>query len=246
MPASRTSLLGLPPELRLHIYDMVASSKISGPAFYSEYTQYTAGRRDKRLGRAVNFQLPVTNLAMSCSFIADEIRKHIHALPTNHRFAELPTTTSVHFTYGKLFLQRAPCHIGDLTVLKVVIDLEIDKTDYCDLNMGFKNPSWSQYVKSSPHSLACTLLNLVHPGDFIGRNARTLAEVHLEVNVTRGTRNNQSKEDYNKLVQEVRDAYERVFVADLFSREGRDSAPILRLQEITSENWVDRSVQLEG
>lgn len=109
----KASLLGLPRELRLQIFEMVLKFDVNH-GIEDSIDTYLLRSITPRL------DLPVQSLAMSCKSMADEVRAVVRSLPSSERFA-IATTFVSECSYGAPYIRRAPCRIVDLRALKIEV-----------------------------------------------------------------------------------------------------------------------------
>lgn len=208
---SRTHLLGVPPELRLQIYDSVIALSLFDPSF-----SCTTGQSGKSApwSRGRPISLPVANLAMSCSQTANEVRAHLSALAPSESFVTISFLAGSLDLDGYFCIHRAPCPIANLTALKVIVDLEIDEHD-----LEVEDTSSQERIMELSHGpavLRSELENLLHPGRWFG-SARALTRVHILVQVDSSTEDMQWEEGYTASVQRIRTAYETQLRSDCLS-----------------------------
>ena len=115
LPYPRASLLGLPPELRYMIYDIVKDFDISHQ-LNNVWGQWQATYPLPRL--------PLRDLARSCKLLAQDIRDHRHCLPANERYATIYTRLCSGGSYDA-WLSRASCPARELEVLNLVCNIPV-------------------------------------------------------------------------------------------------------------------------
>lgn len=88
------SLLDLPRELRLQIYDIVLRGvRADLDDVNVEKVQWIAyGSPEQELP---SVHLPIMNLARSCRFVNNEVRDHVDSQPARDRFATISTEASL-------------------------------------------------------------------------------------------------------------------------------------------------------
>lgn len=106
-PYHRASLLGLPTELRLMIYDIIKDSNIH------HYLPHDFRHLPQPPPR-----LPLRDLARSCK-LAREIRDHRQSLPANERHATISILVRSDNHNHDFYLSHAACPAKDLTILKL-------------------------------------------------------------------------------------------------------------------------------
>lgn len=216
----RCHLLELPPELRLHIYDLVAGFEISQPVF----DNYVGTGYRLPLSRRTPVRLSVANLAMTCSLIANEVRRH--TLPERQRFAIVGATVAPIGPSGLfplLYFQRAPCPIVDLTALKIMINVKLGRQPVAIMDC-FRYVL--MYIRDQ------LLLRLLFNPSSSFSHTRAALDVHVYVHVSRETGNTQSKRSYESTTERIRSQCE----------EGKG---ILVLKKFSSDPWVDRPAILQ-
>lgn len=208
----RCHLLELPPELRLNIYDLVAGFEIS----QSVFDHYVGTADPLQYSRQTPVRLPVANLAMTCSLIANEVRRH--TLPEKQRFAIVGATTGPREFSPLLYFQRAPCPVVDLAALKLMINLKLGR-DAVAAMVCFR------YV------LRCMrdqlLLRLLSNPSSSFNNTRSALEVQVYVHVSRDADNGQSKSWYKSTTEGIRSQCE-------------EEKGTFVLKKFSSDPWVDR------
>jgi hypothetical protein len=102
----RASLLGLPVEIRLGIYDIIKDFDVG----------YLVNPMPFKTNSP---RLPLRDLAISFRLLAQEIRAHRNALPDSERYATIDLTNYT------MTLSHAPCRATDLNTLKLVYDFSV-------------------------------------------------------------------------------------------------------------------------
>lgn len=191
---SRASLLGLPPELRLKIYDILIESDIFQPVFEPK-----SAPTGQSLIKPV--RLPVASLAMSCSLISSEIHGHMHALPSSERFAVVKAYTEGWFTTADFFFRRAPCSIFDLTTLKVSLEIKPAIHLPRSHSAGFVNVKDAASLIYTNSFLLKELLEVLFKPGSVFANARAMSEVQVHIHVIRGKGGLETDESHNWLME---------------------------------------------
>jgi hypothetical protein len=115
----RASLLGLPVEIRLGIYDIIKDFDVG----------YLVNPMPSKTNSP---RLPLRDLAISCRLLAQEILAHRNALPDSERYATIDLTNYT------MTLSHAPCRATDLNTLKLVYDFSvIDGSTHPWIDWGF-------------------------------------------------------------------------------------------------------------
>lgn len=129
----KNCFLILPPELRLHVYELALDNDLHQDVDSLRFERLEPGAivhtmrlfKD-RLESAQILHMSLTNLAMTCKLIASEVRSCTTKLTASQRFAAIKYS-GILTGYGEqlycVHLQRAPCPIPDLTGLKLTFDL---------------------------------------------------------------------------------------------------------------------------
>lgn len=114
----KASFLGIPPELRLQIYDGVICLDINGPV--KEGSSTNESLSDRCLEAR---ELPIKKLALTCRIVANEIRSHNRSLPAHQRVACIDIYCMFYF---RARLHRLPCRVSQLSSLELEIHLKTD------------------------------------------------------------------------------------------------------------------------
>lgn len=196
----KASLLGLPRELRLQIYEIVLE-------FPLKYDTRDFWRQRSGFSTTSNLSLPLANLAMSCSSIAYETRALICSLPANDRFATAAISVD-HYDVGPMYLQRAPCPVIDLKVIEVeaVVDKPV-KCAFCGSPFCFSS------ALESASALGIRIGSSVRSKfneDSLFHDARALQEIQIHVRLLDKSWQPESEGEgeCDKLLQEIRKALE--------------------------------------
>lgn len=247
--SSHATLLGLPPELRFMIYDMVADFDICHPAFDHEMYPSKVLRWDAFLlpqpRRSTPIRLPIARLAMTCKLLATEVRRHSHSLLASQRFAVVRVTSSLEAKSPDLLhFHRAPCPIDDLAAVKVVVDLKVGNFDL-DLDDPLDRPASQSLpmLKTCARHLRTQLMYLLHPASTFGV-ASAIKSVQIYIHVERLPSNGHSKKTYDTLVRYIRKAYTKELDPDcLYSIvvRGRTTS----VEGFSSDAWVERAGEVK-
>lgn len=174
----KTSLLGLPPELRLQIYDILIASETS---------HRISGRWERNADEHLRFLLPTAHLAMTCSHIANKISLHVGSLPVGERFAVL-TVRDIPAELGKesghAYISRAPCRLVDLTVLEIEVNLMVNQRRASQFWPQFAHDAYRFILMPDNHDFLFLLfVRLMQPSSLLGK-AHALKEVQVRVCLT--------------------------------------------------------------
>lgn len=193
---SKTSLLGLPRELRLQIYELVLE-------FALDYDTSDFWRRHLGGSTVSNLSLPVANLAMSCSSIAYEVRALICSLPAKERFA-IATLSVGPDGQGPMYLQRVPCPVVDLKVFNIEADVEVPMKCFA---CGFADCFNGDLSAASALGarLGCSVRSEFDK-DSVLHGARVLQKIQAHIRFLKESP--RTKDECEKLLQEFRHALE--------------------------------------
>lgn len=126
----QASLLGLPCELRLQVYEVVLRLPLNYDADAAK-SERAASSRLNRSTTMPNLSLPVMNLTLSCRFIASEVRAMARSLRPSERFAIATFDACLHRQRGNLRIVQAQCLLSDLKVLKAEVEVKAQGCGTC-------------------------------------------------------------------------------------------------------------------
>lgn len=141
-------LLGLPPELRLMIYDSVMNTDIQHHLPRLNY-KYSSRQSPPRL--------PLRDLARVCKLLAREIRGHLHSLPTSERYASISIRADSKGRTAYLF--RAPCPAEELLAVRFVYEIFSTKSLRLRFNLSTDIEEYERRVlfESTVHDFLTTV-----------------------------------------------------------------------------------------
>lgn len=119
--SSKANFISLPTALRLQIYDIIMEARLNERINVNSSLR----RMFSRLPRTP-FHHSATSLAMSYKFIANEICGYFGSLPASRRLATM-SIDAYPDAVGRFYVHRAPCRVGDLTALEVIVNLKVGK-----------------------------------------------------------------------------------------------------------------------
>jgi len=211
-PPPRASLLGLPPELRLMVYDIVKDFDLQ---------HHLTIRSERLLSPHLPPRLPLRDLAKSCKLIAQEIRHHRHCLPTSERYAVI--LSQISREGFELRLTRAPCPAKEVTTLRFMYDFAVSTRPVGDLSPGIITvPVFDPFGNNTIHIPSIT--------DGLPATLTVQVFCHMRLDSSHPP----SKVLYEGLVRSTRDFLNAFYV----SRSARSSkAPVLRLVDFTVDVW---------
>lgn len=192
----KASLLGLPRELRLQIYEYVLE-------FALDYNTSDFWRRHLGGPTLSSFRLPIAKLAMSCSSIAYEVRALICSLPDKDRFA-IATLSVGPDGQGPMYLRRAPCPVADLKVFNIEVDVEVPmECFHCGFADCFNGALSTAYTLGA--RLGCSVRSEFDMNSAL-HGARALQKIQVHVRFLKDSW--RTKDECEKLLQEFRSALE--------------------------------------
>lgn len=171
-PPHRATLLGLPPELRLQIYDRVLLLDIdfcierASPLATTHLSQSLSERWDGAC------DLPINILAQTCRLIANEIRSHAASLPPSKREACIELRPRALMLYS-IHLHRLPCRIRQLQGLELETRI--------DMPAVLLSRNVKTWVRNKVNDLSATLVHLLEPEKGILKHASGIGKVTLWV-----------------------------------------------------------------
>jgi hypothetical protein len=121
--APRASLLGLPTELRLMIYDIIKDSEI--------HHHLPSWRRYRSLSSPIP-RLPLCDLARSCKLLAQEIRDHSQSLPATERYVTIHIQVDADEHKHDYSLAHVIRPAKDLTALRIVFSTSVSHLYWAD------------------------------------------------------------------------------------------------------------------
>lgn len=165
----KASFLGIPPELRLQIYDRVVCLDID-----VLIDKAPINMRRQSLGAMCKgaCELPIKQLALVCRSIADEIRSHNRLLPSHQRVASLEVRAhSQPLTYP-VHLRRLPCCLRQLSGLELEVRLDMPQLLMMDIQST---------VRNTMNELSFTLYYLLDPEIGILRDATGIRDMWIRL-----------------------------------------------------------------
>lgn len=129
---ARPCFLGLPPELRLIIYELALDHNIGQIIESLGFSvRKICSCKPRTSSKPVeNLQLSLAGLALTCRLVASEVRDMRSRLRPEERFASIVMRSTIEphsWTRFHAYLGRASCCIADLTALKLTLDLDVSK-----------------------------------------------------------------------------------------------------------------------
>lgn len=171
----KASLLGLPPELRLQMYDILIAS---------ETRHRISGRWERNVDEHLQFLLPTAHLALTCSHIANELSLHGGSLPVIERFAVLTVHDIMDKESKHSYISRAPCRLVDLTVLKIEVNLMVNQRRASQFWPQFARDAYTfMFIPDDRDFLFLLFVRLIRPSSFLGK-AHALKEVQVRICLT--------------------------------------------------------------
>ncbi|KAM0716332.1 hypothetical protein Q7P37_007777 [Cladosporium fusiforme] len=199
-PPPRATLLGLPRELRRQLYDIILNKDVN----YYVRTLSRFRLDGETPGRLPFFDsaereppilMPLAELAMTCSSLANEIRAHIRALPPKERAANFELTGD-HVGLKSCFLRQMPFPVADLALVRV------------EVNIGIGNAALHHHLREVPRDLVCdtisTLRGLFHRRRGLLRRAAGVKDVQICLKVSKFYYSMLSDNGFRELAQEIR------------------------------------------